>query len=231
MRLLAIETGAPRASVTLSEAGVTLASADFPRRFNVSRVLAPRLRDLLAEVGWSLREVEGIAVGLGPGSFTGLRIGVATAKTLAYSLDYPLIGVSSLRALARAAEPAVGQVFQVALPGTRQQLFTAEFRKTSADLETLSPEADLPWEAFLRGLAARGPRTLVTADPELAARVSASGTAAPIRLCPTLASGVALEGRDRLRAGERDDPIRLAPRYLRASTPELRRQAARCARR
>ncbi len=96
MNLLAIETSSSQASIAIvSEEDCWQFS--FPARMQLCQLLAPRIRDLLESAGVA---VESIAVGVGPGSFTGLRIGVVTAKALAHAWGVPLGGVGSLEALA-----------------------------------------------------------------------------------------------------------------------------------
>ncbi|MCD6351445.1 MAG: tRNA (adenosine(37)-N6)-threonylcarbamoyltransferase complex dimerization subunit type 1 TsaB [Armatimonadetes bacterium] len=96
MTLLAIETSSPQASLALvSEAGVWELS--FPAQQHLCQTLAVRVRELMDAAG---QRPDALAVGLGPGSFTGLRIGVATAKALAHAWGLPLVGVPSLEAAA-----------------------------------------------------------------------------------------------------------------------------------
>ena len=88
------------ASVAVSEDGALIAQSYQRSGLTHSRTLLPMCRDLLANCGLSLEEIDVVAVAAGPGSFTGLRIGVAAAKGLAWAGDKPCAGVSTLEAMA-----------------------------------------------------------------------------------------------------------------------------------
>ncbi len=100
MRILAIDTACNLARVALTEDGVLCKeiTVDDKRRHSVK--LLPAIETLLAECGRAPKDLDLIAVTKGPGSFTGLRIGVVTAKTMAYALHVPLVGVNTLDAIA-----------------------------------------------------------------------------------------------------------------------------------
>lgn len=83
---------------------------------------------LLEEAGLAFADVDRIGVGVGPGGFTGLRIGVATARALAQAADAELVGVSSLEALASAAQPAPGQAVLAVIDARRGEVFAAGWR-------------------------------------------------------------------------------------------------------
>ncbi len=100
MLVLGIETSTPAASVTIgSEQGI-IGSCLVTRGVSHGAFILPAVEFLMKEADLSYRNLSAIAVGLGPGLFTGLRVGVATAKTLAQALSVPIIGVSSLDLLA-----------------------------------------------------------------------------------------------------------------------------------
>lgn len=98
--ILSIETATTVCSVALHQGSKLLVVRALDEDKSHSRVLATMIRDVMAEVGLAMRELEAVAVSRGPGSYTGLRIGTATAKGLCFSLDIPLIAVSTLKAMA-----------------------------------------------------------------------------------------------------------------------------------
>jgi tRNA threonylcarbamoyladenosine biosynthesis protein TsaB len=146
MIVLGIDTATPATvlGLTLPD-GATRQARDDPtgesRPGHATRLL-PLAAQLLSDAGLGWRELERIAVGVGPGTFTGLRVGIATATGLAQSLGVPLVGVSSLRALALGAgEDAV----LAAIDARRGELFIAGYH---GEVELLAPQplapADLP---------------------------------------------------------------------------------------
>ncbi len=123
------------------------------------------LRDLLVAVDRKLAEVEGYAVGLGPGSFTGLRVGLATWKGLAYANQRPIAGVSSLAALALAAAPSApeGALLLPLLDARKGEVYAGFYRRTGAGVEAEQPDAALGPQALLERAASLslGGRALV----------------------------------------------------------------------
>lgn len=99
MKLLAFDTSSHALSVAILEGQTLLAETKVTVKKNHSVSLMPTIDFLMAQVGWKPSDLERIVVAEGPGSYTGLRVAVATAKTLAYALKIDLVGVSSLYAL------------------------------------------------------------------------------------------------------------------------------------
>lgn len=100
-RILAVDTTTFVASIALCEEAVPVAELTVRTRVTHSESLLADVHHLLGRVGWELGDMDGFAVAVGPGSFTGVRIGVTTCRTLAWTLGRPLVGVSSLAVLAR----------------------------------------------------------------------------------------------------------------------------------
>jgi tRNA threonylcarbamoyladenosine biosynthesis protein TsaB len=132
--------------------------------------------ELLGEAGLTFRDVDRIAVGVGPGTFTGLRIGVATARALAQSAQAELVGVSTLRALALAAEPAAGRVgtdggVLAVIDARRGEVFAAGWRDGRP---VFQPAALAPAELAGR-VAAEGRSWLAVGDGALRFREDLEG--------------------------------------------------------
>lgn len=138
-RWLAIETsglfGSVAAGVVSRNACELAASTPLPRDARSARTLAPAIHSLLEGLGWSPSDLAAVAVAVGPGSFTGLRVGVTTAKTLAWATGAAAIGVDTLDALALAAEPpadAASRLWTV-LDAQRRELFFARFEAADGE--------------------------------------------------------------------------------------------------
>jgi tRNA threonylcarbamoyladenosine biosynthesis protein TsaB len=133
VRILAIETSSLRGSVALVENG-TLARALEHRRENAhGETILPLIERAFAEVGWARGAVDRVAVGVGPGSFTGLRVGIAIAQGLSEGWGVPLIGVPSLHAMALAA-PAGTARRCVLLDARKAELFAAVYAPDGDEL-------------------------------------------------------------------------------------------------
>jgi tRNA threonylcarbamoyladenosine biosynthesis protein TsaB len=105
--------------------------------------LLPQLDSLLAEAGWHLSSADLIAVGIGPGSFTGLRVGLATAKGLALSTRLPLVGVSSLEAAAQAGCPCQIHLCPV-YDARKKEVYAGLYQPADGGVSEVSPPAVLP---------------------------------------------------------------------------------------
>ena len=158
MILLGIETSGDTAGVALCEDGRPIASRTFPARMALCRELASVVEDVLASVPED-RSLGGIAVSLGPGSFTSLRIGVVTAKAMAHRLELPLVGVPTPEALAAPYAHDTGRTVCVVQPAWRTALYLTVCDQGRA----WTPVALEPDEVSARLQATGGPLLLVGA--------------------------------------------------------------------
>jgi tRNA threonylcarbamoyladenosine biosynthesis protein TsaB len=160
VRLLGIETSSVRGSVALSDGERTLVTASHERANAHDASIQPLIEQALAEAGWSARQLDRIAVGVGPGSFTGLRVGIALAQGISEGLEIPLVGVSSLEAMARAAFDSTCATSVPVLDARRGELFFAAYSRDGRELLAAQiAETAGAVERLVRGLP--GPITVV----------------------------------------------------------------------
>lgn len=218
MNILAIETSGHAGSVAVSIDGHFLREIVLPPTKRSAATLTPAIRDLLAEVGWKTADVRLIAVTTGPGSFTGLRVGVTTAKTFAYALSADVIGVGTLDVIA-AQSGITDQPLSVALDAQRGQVFACEFESSANGCRAEGPPVILDideWIAGLKpGMTVSGP-----ALEKLVDRIPAEVAIVPSDRWSPKAATVGRLGWRRYESGERDDLWRLVPNYFRPSAAE-----------
>lgn len=225
-RIIAIETSGRLGSVATllgdSNDARLLGQIALTDDQRTAQSLAPALHDLLAAANWSPKDVELVAVGVGPGSFTGLRIGVTTAKTFAYAVGAEVVGVNTLVALAAQAPQSTSPLWAI-LDAQRQELFAAKFVVDDAiGIRTLSETLIVPQDRWLPSLQP-GERVIGPALKRLAARLPASVVALSEELWQPMAAAVGQIAWDAYRAGHRDDVWKLAPNYYRLSAAEEKR--------
>lgn len=163
MRILGIETSSVRGSVALVESSQTICSLSHERENAHGESMLPLIQRALAEAGWSQSSLDRVAVGLGPGSFTGLRVGIAMAQGIAEGLEVPLVGVGSLEAMARAVprdrlgyrcpvlDARRGELFVALYLPDGQEVKPPQLATSAADLERFV--SDAPGEVLYLGCA------------------------------------------------------------------------------
>lgn len=240
MRLLALATAGPVASVglTLPDGGLDVVALGTGAERG--RGVTPAVSLLLARHGLSPADLDGVVVEVGPGSFTGVRVGVATAKALALGLGVGIVGIGSLDALVVACGPADDAI--LALRDARAgEAYFALYRPPPPAPSSSSPPSTPPRAPLALGRLCKPTRgtaaTIRTFVEERGlTRVLACGEDAE-RLAVTLPLAGLLAGvrtptvgpkeltalaAPRFLAGTTDDPDALAPLYLQPSTPERR---------
>jgi tRNA threonylcarbamoyladenosine biosynthesis protein TsaB len=214
---LALDTATENGSLALATAEKLLGERSLPSQGAYLTLLMPGIAALLKDCGRKLTAVDAIAVSSGPGNFTGLRIGLATAKTLAWSLGCPLVPVPTMEVLA-AQLPRQTQPIGVLLDAKRHEVFWGLYRWTQEAAQVMEPPgrlpvADLP--ARLRPpLLLTGPGLNVHGD-FLQDQLPPGVSLAPPESRFPRAATVARLGRRRLTEGRSAAPESLAPTYLR----------------
>lgn len=187
-----------------------------------SEVLPGALGELLARHGVALKQLEGLAVGLGPGSFTGLRIGLASVKALAYAVGLKVAGASSLAAVA--LEGPEGPPLYCLAVARKDDLYVGRYRRRGHAVELLEPETAMsPEEVAGRLMAEPEALALGPAVADYRAALEKHGVAASRLLeAPTFPSAVELARLVRFPETQAVEALfALEPHYVRASLPEM----------
>lgn len=127
MRILGIETSSTRGSVALAHDEASVFALSHERENAHAQSILPLVDQALAETGWSRNSLDRISVGIGPGSFTGLRVGIALAQGISEGLGIPLVGIGSLAAMALAAPTARPGLRCPVLDARRGEFFVAAY--------------------------------------------------------------------------------------------------------
>ncbi len=131
MKILALETSGQSGSVAVAYEGEIVCEAALPTGMRSAQGLAPTIADVLKRVNWQASDLQIVAVTRGPGSFTGLRVGVTTAKVMAFCLGAKVIGVDTLATIAQHAPSGRSRIWTV-LDALRDQFYVASFAPDSA---------------------------------------------------------------------------------------------------
>jgi tRNA threonylcarbamoyladenosine biosynthesis protein TsaB len=219
MRILALDTSSRAGSAALLDDDRLIAAHQLDVSATHSERLLPAVDRLLADAGWTIGDIELLACAKGPGSFTGLRIGIASAKGIAVAAELPLVGVNSLEATAQALAFAAGPICPM-IDARKRQVYAALFQPNGAGgLQRLRDDVSTPAGPWAAGLGE--PCLFVGDGAELyreeirAARPDA--IVAPMALCCPRAASVGWLGRRAFLAGEKG----LVAHYVRPSDAEL----------
>lgn len=213
---LAIDTSSNIVSIALSDKGETRAVLTWQTRQNHTIELLPNLVCLLQQAKVNLASIEAIVVARGPGSFNGLRVGLSTAKGLAFTLNIPLLGVNTLEAEVYPFA-STGLPLRAIQKAGRQEMATAVYRQKDDDWQCLEVDNLASIETLWRRTKQR---TLFCGEiPADLARQIQQNLGRRAIICqsngPSRGSSLAILGWRRLSKGETDDLLTLQPIYLR----------------
>ncbi|MFD2305899.1 tRNA (adenosine(37)-N6)-threonylcarbamoyltransferase complex dimerization subunit type 1 TsaB [Enterococcus termitis] len=151
MRILAIDTSNQTLSIAVCEDKKILGQYTLTMKRNHSLTLMPAITQLVKAVDLTPKELDRIVIAQGPGSYTGLRIGVTTAKTLAYTLEKELVGVSSLKVIAANCASIDGVIIPV-FDARRNNVYTGAYQYVNGRLETVIADQHIALENWLEQL-------------------------------------------------------------------------------
>ena len=220
MKVLALETSAKSVSCAVTEDGSVLASAYQCTGLTHSRTLMPMVEDLLRNAELTLGDIDRIGIAAGPGSFTGLRIGIAAVKGLAWAADKPCCAVSTLYAMAQNVRHMDGLIIG-AMDARRNQIYNALFEASRGALTRLCDDRAIGLDELCEQLKGDSRRKIVLGDGgklcfDYLTSHGIDCTLAPAHLLYQNAVGVALAAE----AGEAVSAQELAPVYLRPAQAE-----------
>ncbi len=229
MKIIALETSATACSVALCEDERLIASSFQNNGLTHSVTLMPMLEEMLRRCGAKLEEADVIAVAAGPGSFTGVRIGVSAAKGLAWALEKPCAGVSTLEAMAWRLAHVEGEICAV-MDARRQQVYNARFRAAGGRLERLTPDRAISLEELAAEIKKDGAAQILVGDGGNLCYTTLKEQGLDVCLAPGHllmqgAWGVARAALELARAGELTSAEGLTPHYHRLSQAERERLA------
>lgn len=229
MKIMALETSAKAVSVAVVEDGAVLAAAYQNIRLTHSVTLMPLMDGMLHNAGLTAADMDLIAVAAGPGSFTGLRIGVSAAKGLAWALDLPCCGVSTLEAMAENARMFEGTVI-CAMDARRQQIYNAVFDCRGGVLTRRCEDRAVALETLADELKNDTQPKIVVGDGAKLCDIYLNAQGISCRMAPPdsryqKAAGVALAAERLVQEGQTVTAQTLRPVYLRLSQAERERLA------
>ena len=229
MYILAIDTSASAVGAAIADAGGLIGQLELAAGRQASETLLPLTKSLLSLTGLTLADMDALAVTVGPGSFTGLRIGLATAKAWSQALAKPLVAVSTLEALAFNAVEDRCLVCPI-INAQRGELYAALF----AEGKRLLDDMLITPKALARRLNAYKERIIFCGDgfvefgAQLAYLMTDKMLPAPLQRQNFIAGATAIVGRGKYLRNKLADPITLEPAYMRpAAAEELRLGAKR----
>jgi len=242
MRILGIDTATTTASVALIDDDQLVAEKFYNKQSDVAenRTIAPKgnhaeivlplIQAVLDQAKFSLSDLTGIAVSIGPGSFTGLRIALATVKGIAYELGLPVVGVSTLHAQA-ARVTDTDDLICALLDARKQEVYAALFRRMNGTLTRLSADGVMSVTNaidLIQRARQNGSCTVIGDGAQAYKKILFQSIGSLLRIAAdgeysTVAYRVAELAQARFAAAAGDDLGRLVPIYLRSSEAESKR--------
>ena len=226
MRILAFESSAKAASAALLEDRTLVAESFVNNGRTHSATLMPMAERMLQDCGVTVRDLDVVSVAVGPGSFTGVRIGVAAAKGMAWAAEKPVCGVSTLEAMAYLLQHCSGVICPV-MDARRSQVYNALFRWESGNLVRLTEDRAVSLEELKKDLKKmQNPIFLVGDGSRLCYNTLKAEIPLifpPAHLEMQHASGVGMAAAAAAEAGHLQTAEELRPNYLRLSQAERER--------
>ena len=228
MKILGLDSSGIVASVAIVEDDVLIAEYTVNYKKTHSQTLLPMLDEIAKMTELDLNSIDAIAVAAGPGSFTGLRIGSATAKGLGLALKKPLIAIPTVEGLAYNLYDIPGLICPI-MDARRKQVYTGIYRFTDHQLEVVEDQMAVPMQNMIEKLNQRGEAVTFLGDGVpvfrelIAEKMTVPYSFAPAHVNKQRAAAIAALGEIYYRQGKTETAMEHIPDYLRVSQAERER--------
>ena len=228
MKILGLDSSGIVASVAIVEDDVLIAEYTVNYKKTHSQTLLPMLDEIAKMTELDLNSIDAIAVAAGPGSFTGLRIGSATAKGLGLALKKPLIAIPTVEGLAYNLYDISGLICPI-MDARRKQVYTGIYRFTDHQLKVVEDQMAVPMETVIEKLNQYGEAVTFLGDGVpvfhelIAEKMTVPYSFAPAHVNKQRAAAVAVLGEIYYRQGKTETAMKHVPDYLRVSQAERER--------
>ena len=221
MKILGIDTSGYANAIGVIDGNQILADFTFEARNDSLEKIVANIDFVLKEAGLGLEDIQGFGVGLGPGSWTGIKVGVTVGKILAYSTNKPVSGVPTLEVLAYNARNTPSLICPIISAGVGNTVYAAFYRAKNG---TISRTGEY-YVGDIQGLSemVREPTAFVSSEAQVHRQLIRQALDSPSILLEAIedvprGSVVAILAATRLESGENDDVLSLTPLYLKEST-------------
>ena len=223
MKILAIDTSTASGSIALLEDNQLIAETTTHIQKTHAERLLPSIKNLFDTIGARIEEVDGFALTTGPGSFTGLRIGLSTIKGLAWSLNKPVVGVSTLEAMAMNIPYADKPICPV-LDARKKEVYAGIYKFQDAECSCIMPDTAISPTALIERI--QEPTIFIGDGIQVfksqILNLKSQILIAPLHLWPVKAFNIGMLSLQRFRRGEVISPENIKLNYLRPSEAEVK---------
>lgn len=230
MTILAIETTAKMGGISILKKGEILAESMHSGFETYCSRLVPEIENMLYNLNISWKDLTGVAISIGPGSFTGLRIGMATAKAICFSLDIPIFGIPTLDALAMNITPSQDLLICPVIDARKEQIYAAIYTYKDNKLTKISPYMAIKPIEFVKTLSGQNEKICFLGDGLIKYKEIFNSFFQTTRcfasqetLNYVKASNIAYLAWLRSQNGQKDNSFTLQPIYIRPSDAEVKK--------
>lgn len=225
MKLLGIDTSTKLGSIALSQDDAIVVEGRLDVSLATAETILPTIDKFLSKINWKIKDLNGIAITIGPGSFTGLRVGLATAKGLALANNIPIVPISSLKALALNAGDIKQNICPM-LDARKEEVYVAVFSRNQDELNEIVGETSMKPKELIEILNKMKGKKILLGDGAVIYKNIFDGELNDFEILPlsehAAASNVIKLALPYFKRGECADIAKLVPNYIRKSDAELK---------